>query len=103
MSAKIGCPTSDVGSIGQDDIEGKLINQMYTALVLAVPTESVCELVARSADPGENVLAKRQLLAECAPPEPGLTFRLSKFGDAKFEVGSDILKIFNELDEDVAR
>ena len=92
--------------IAQDrDFENQELSmQLYFALVLVMPRESVGELIARNVKQGEGAVAWRQILGEYAWTEPGNVLAMwSKFGDLRFPQGSDIVVGINKMEKDMTR
>ena len=97
-------PTKDVRN-GDLDLENQELSmQLYFALVLVMPRESVGELIVRNVKQGEGAVAWRQILEEYASTEPGnVLAMLSKLGDLRFPQGSDIVVGINKMEEDMTR
>ena len=101
---KIDDPTEDVRNIVLDVENQELSMQLYFALVLVMPRESVGELIVRNVNQGEGAMAWRQILGEYASTEPGNVLAMwSKLGDLRFPQGSDIVVGINRMEEDMTR
>ena len=87
------------------DVENQELSmQLYFALVLVMPRESVGELIVRNVNQGEGAMAWRQILGEYASTEPGNVLAMwSKLGDLRFPQGSDIVVGINNMEEDMTR
>ena len=78
--------------------------QLYFALVLVMPRESVGQSIVRNVNQGEGAVAWRQILGEYASTEPGNVLAMwSKLGDLRFPHGSDIVVGINKMEEDMAK
>ena len=78
--------------------------QLYFALVLVMPRESVGELIVRNVKQGEGAVSWRQILGEYASTESGNVLAMwSKLGDLRFPQGSDIVVGINKMEEDMTR
>ena len=78
--------------------------QLYFALVLVMPRESVGEVIVRNVNQGEGAMAWRQILGEYASTDPGNVLAVwSKPGDLRFPQGSDIVVGINRMEEDMTR
>ena len=99
---KIDDPTKDVRN-GDLNLENQELSmQLYSALVLVMPRESVEELNVRNVNQGEGAVAWRQILGEYASTEPGNVLAMwSKLGDLRFPQGSDIVVGINKMEEDM--
>ena len=97
-------PTKDERN-GDLDLENQELSmQLYFALVLVMPRESVVELSVRNVKQGEGAVAWRQILGEYASTEPGNFLAMwSKLGDLQFPQGSDIVVGINKMEEDMTR
>ena len=71
LLARIDDNTKEVHNVDLDPEDEEMSMQLYFALVVEMPRESVGELIVRNVHQGEGAAAWRQLLGEYASTEPG--------------------------------
>ncbi|CAK0850454.1 unnamed protein product [Prorocentrum cordatum] len=94
----------EVDNVNLDPQEEELSTQLYYGLVLAMPEDSVGELIVRNSPVGEGAECWRKLQKEYNPSEAGNVLAMwTKLTDTKFDAKEDVMVSISKLDEDMAR
>ena len=94
----------EVDNVTLETPEEELSTQLYYALVLAMPEDSVGELIVRNSPVGEGAECWRKLQKEYSPSEAGNVLAMwTKLTDTKFDAKEDMMVSISKLDEDMAR
>ena len=84
--------------------EEELSTQLYFALVLVMPEDSVGEMIVRNSATGEGADCWRKLQKEYSPNEAGNVLAMwTKLTDTKFDARDDVMVSISKLDEDMTR
>ena len=94
----------EVDNVNLSQEEEELSTQLYFGLVLAMPEDSVGELIVRNSMTGEGAECWRKLQKEYDPSEAGNVLAMwTKLTDTRFEAKDDVMMRISKLDEDMAR
>ncbi|CAK0829183.1 unnamed protein product [Prorocentrum cordatum] len=94
----------EVDNVNLDAQEEELSTQLYYGLVLAMPEDSVGELIVRNSPVGEGAECWRKLQKEYNPSEAGNVLAMwTKLTDTKFDAKEDVMVSISKLDEDMTR
>ena len=94
----------DIDNVNLEAQEEELSTQLYYGLVLAMPEDSVGELIVRNSAVGEGAECWRKLQKEYNPSEAGNVLAMwTKLTDTKFDAKDDVMVSISKLDEDMAR
>ena len=94
----------DVDNVNLTAQEEELSTQLYFALVLVMPEDTVGEMIVRNSSTGEGAECWRKLQKEYNPNEAGNVLAMwTKLTDTKFEAKDDVMVSISKLDEEIAR
>jgi len=88
----------------EDDMQRALSTQLYYALIMAMPEDSVGEMIMRNCPEGEGAVAWKRLLKEYSPNQDGDVVNLFRqLVATKFQKDADITVEIGRLDETITR